>query len=773
MAFQILHDLVKRRVPQILGLYLGGSWIVIEFVGMLVDRYSLSPHLVSLSLVILGSLIPTVALLAYFHGLPGPNEWATAEKIGIPVNLLAAAALVAFLYSDKPLGAATTTLVLENEAGETVERVVPKTEFRKKLVVYNFENATGESTLDWLQYGVSIGLLLDLDQDLYVRVVDPDVQLERLERAGYPEGLGAPLTLHASVANELHQDHFVVGRIGKQDGELAVTASLYEARRQRLLNENTFVGTDVLDLVDQMSVRLRRDLGISERHIEETSDLRIADILTNSSESFRLQIAGYREIRVTGNWEAAKDYLERAVAADPTAAFAQFQLSICYLVLNEREKADSAARVAMRHIYRLPERTQFYFKYHYYDAIELDAAKRIAVAKMTVEMFPEDLDAHAQLAGEYNRRGQRAEAIAEYQRILEIDPSQYDYLRSIGYAYREQGQFEQALEYFQRYAQAVPNDYSSFEATGSVYAAMGDYERARPELERALILDPDNIVVMNALATVTFNQGRFDESQAQHEEALAAARTPQERASAYRSLSRHYETVGQLDRAIEYRELGWAESERFLPPSAVLARWTLADLGVYVQAGREDVALEIIRRAENELASPLDAAIPIGYLEVYLELEDADRAEEALEELEARTEEMGEGGLGDYLLAARGKIHELRGEYEQAIESYQQALTLAPTDITRHRALGRCYRMLGQRNRALEHLKANLKVTPYNPKTHYEIALLYVDMSDHDRALNHLRIALEVWRDADPNFELAQAARRKLAELEATLAGRS
>ncbi|KPK83297.1 MAG: hypothetical protein AMS25_00045 [Gemmatimonas sp. SM23_52] len=770
MAFQIYRDLVKRRVPQILGLYLGGSWVVIEFVGMLVDRYSLSPHLVSLSLVVLGSLIPTVVLLAYFHGMPGPNEWAAAEKIGIPVNLLAAAALVAILYSDKPLGAATTTLVLENEAGETVERVVPKTEFRKRLIVYNFANETGDSTLNWLEYGVMIGLLLDLDQDLYMRVGDPDVVLERLERAGYPEGVGAPLTLQASIASEIHQDFFVVGDVSRRNDEFAVTASLYETRRQRLLAENTFVGSDVLDLVDQISVQLRQDLGISDRHIEETSDLRIADILTDSPEAFRLQVVGYREILVTGDWEAAKDYLERAVAADPTAAFAQFQLSICYLVLNEREKADSAARQAMRHIYRVPERTQFYLKYHYYSAIELDAGKRFAVAKMAVELFPEDIDAHVQLALEYGRRAQTADMIAEYERILEIDPSQYDYLRSIGYAYRSQAQFEQALQYFQRYAQAVPNDYSSFEAMGSVHAAMGDYERARSDFERALILDADNIEIMNWLATVTFNQGRFDESLVQHQQALAAARTPQERASAYRSLSHHHATVGQLDKAIEYRELGWAEGERFLPPSVVLAQWALGGLDLYVQAGREDVAFEVIRRAENELASPLDAAIPVGYLEVYLELRDADRAGEALQELEARTEELGEGSLRDYLFAARGKIHELRGEYEQAIESYQQALTLAPTDITRLRALGRCYRLRGQRSRALEQFQANLKVTPYNPKTHYEIALLYADMGDRDQALDHLRTALEVWKDADTNFRPAQEARQKLAELETAAA---
>ena len=64
MATGVVKDLFSRRVPQILGIYLAISWGIVEFVGLLVDRYLLSPHLLTFGMVGLASLIPTVLLLA-------------------------------------------------------------------------------------------------------------------------------------------------------------------------------------------------------------------------------------------------------------------------------------------------------------------------------------------------------------------------------------------------------------------------------------------------------------------------------------------------------------------------------------------------------------------------------------------------------------------------------------------------------------------------------------------------------------------------------------
>ncbi len=95
----LFKDLLSRRVPHILGGYLAASWIILEFMDWLVRRYPISPHLVEFCLLALAAMIPTVFLLAYFHGKPGPDQWTRVEKIGIPSNLILTALLMIFLLN--------------------------------------------------------------------------------------------------------------------------------------------------------------------------------------------------------------------------------------------------------------------------------------------------------------------------------------------------------------------------------------------------------------------------------------------------------------------------------------------------------------------------------------------------------------------------------------------------------------------------------------------------------------------------------------------------
>jgi hypothetical protein len=204
MPSSALKELLKRRVPQILGIYLGISWAIVEAVGFLVDRYLLSSHLVDLCIVILLSMVPSVLILAYFHGTPGRDEWTLPEKVGIPTNLLVCVALIAFLFAGKDLGATTMTVTVADEEGQAVERVIPKSEFRKKVVLFPFENASGDSTLDWLQYGMPLGVWADLRQDMFISATEGLSFLEQMREAGYEDGLDLPPALMRSIAQDAH-----------------------------------------------------------------------------------------------------------------------------------------------------------------------------------------------------------------------------------------------------------------------------------------------------------------------------------------------------------------------------------------------------------------------------------------------------------------------------------------------------------------------------------------------------------------------------------------
>ena len=117
MASAVIQDLLQRRTPQYIALYLGASWGVVQFMAFLEDRYLLSPHLTNLVLLLVTLLLPSVALFAYLHGRPGRDRWGKLEKVGIPVNVALTLIVLFVVFSGKELGAVTTTVTVEDEPG--------------------------------------------------------------------------------------------------------------------------------------------------------------------------------------------------------------------------------------------------------------------------------------------------------------------------------------------------------------------------------------------------------------------------------------------------------------------------------------------------------------------------------------------------------------------------------------------------------------------------------------------------------------------------------
>jgi len=204
-----MSELLARRVPQFMGLYLAGSWAFVEFLDWAVEQIVLSPHITSFAFLLLLLLLPSVVMVSWRHGTPGQDSWVRIEAIGIPLNLIFAATLLYFGFSGKDLGAATTTVVVEDEAGNEIERQVPKQEFRKKLAIFFFDNESGDEGLDWLSYGPALALQVDPAQQMFVISTSPlDCQesgmLLDLQEAGFADGVGAPMTLMREIADTRH-----------------------------------------------------------------------------------------------------------------------------------------------------------------------------------------------------------------------------------------------------------------------------------------------------------------------------------------------------------------------------------------------------------------------------------------------------------------------------------------------------------------------------------------------------------------------------------------
>ena len=760
-------SLLERRLPQILLIYLGICWTILEFISWLVDHFMLSPYLVDLSFVTVISLFPAVGILAYFHGKPGRDQWTKVEKIGIPINLLITAVLLFSLFFGKDLGATTTSIVVENETGERVERKIPKSEFRKRVAIFFFENETGDSTLDWIQYATMIGCYLDLQQDPFFSVYSAYDYLiyQKIMQAGFQKKVDIPMALERKIAREIQRKYFIGGSFSVHNDTFVIKNYLYETERGKLISENSFEGKDIFRLLDRLSLQLKRDLEIPDWHIESVNDLPVSEITTNSMTAFEMFIDASNLINFKNDYRSSIEYFEQAVREDPTFAIAYWGLYGAYINNNQPEKAAQALQSTMQHLYKLPESIRFRVKEEYYFISE-NPDKRLAVLEMWVKLYPKDVNGHFYLAAAYLERHQLDDVISEYKSILEMDPERQYYLRYIGDVYKLKGQFEKALKHYEQYKKSSPDDYISFSAIGDLFYTMGNYNKAKSYFIEALVIEPTVISSLCRLGDVEVELGNFDKAMKQYHDALKLSKTPQDNSDIYSSLERVYERKGQLRKSVEYMNRKFLEQEKYMNPiDFIVNKLTSSPFSKYVKIGDSNVALEGIQTYQAVLSKPWSRAIYFGYLDLYLEQEDIEKSEDAIVGVEEAVRIFSEESKKYIVLHALGRISELRSEYEQAIINYYREFEFKPTDVTVCTDIGRCYRKIGEFGKAEKFLLKVLKILPFYPEAHYEIALVYADMGDNKKALEHLEMALDIWIDADPEYKLAKEAREKLEEL--------
>jgi tetratricopeptide (TPR) repeat protein len=751
-------------VPHILGAYFAGGWVVLEFTDWLVNRYLLSPHLTDFAILAWALMIPTVALLAYFHGAPGPDNWTKLEKIGIPLNGIIAAIVLIVAFAGRDLGAATETITVENEEGLTIERVVPKSEFRKSVANYYFDNASGDTALDWLQYGVPTALRYDLEQDLFLDIRGGDAQLSRLREEGFQDGLRVSLALKRELAEDLRLTYFLAGEIDGSADQIVVRTRLYETQRGRLIQEREFSGSDLFELIDEMSLQLKNDLEMPAQQIEESRDLPVSEVLSGSQGAYRSLIAGNRAMSHNNDFPTAIAHLKDAVELDPQFALAHMLLFAAYLNVNRVEEGQQAIQRAMTLLYRMPERSQLSAKAAYYYIVRQELPKAIAAARMHAELYPHDIRAHETLAELYSLQQNKERAIAAYETVLDLDASRIDVLLNIGNLHQSQGEFESAMEYYERFATQAPGIPAAFVSIGTLKYLEGDHDAAREELEKATVIDPGNVPALILLSNLDGDLGDFDAARAGYDEALAAAVTPEQRAQVYGALRSYYLTRGQPTEAIELTHRLWAEYELYLSPFGFLQQ-KLQTLDAHLAAGRIDAARDTIDAITSRLSPPFDILWAFGAPSLYLELADPDSLEYAADGLDRVIDAFGLEDLGAYSVYLRGRALEIRGDCEQAIIGYERALELAPIVTAWHRDIGRCLRTLGRFEAAVLELERVLRVSPTDPETHLEMARVYNDSGDRAKTIEHLSVALEVWEDAEPRYEPAREARELLAEL--------
>ena len=160
----MLKQLLRRRVPHFLGLYLVGSWAFLEFVDFAVRQYGLSPVVSTFVLSLLLLLVPTVVWLSWHHGAPGPDGWMRSDAIVVVGNLLLAAAVIF-----RPGGIAVGDLLTLDPEGRAARQTrasalesLEDTEDPRRIAVLYFEPRSADEEVPYLAAGLTEALIGEL-----------------------------------------------------------------------------------------------------------------------------------------------------------------------------------------------------------------------------------------------------------------------------------------------------------------------------------------------------------------------------------------------------------------------------------------------------------------------------------------------------------------------------------------------------------------------------------------------------------------------------------
>ncbi|MDE2751348.1 MAG: tetratricopeptide repeat protein [Gemmatimonadota bacterium] len=747
-------------MPHILAIYAGASWGLVEFSAFAVDEFLLSPHWTRLVMVTLLLVLPSVFMLAWFHGKPGRerDQLARAEKVGIPANLVLCMVVLAALFGGEELGSVTTSVTVETEDGETIERQVPNPAFAKTMALFPLDLGPGMTEDEaWVSYAVPEALRLDLLADEFFVPIPFYRSESYLRERGFDNLSATPLTLKRELAQESFAGFMAVGEFDRVDDLFHVTLRVYRVDTGSLAGETLHRGTDLLALVDEMSGPVKNTLEIPARDAVE--DLPVRGRLSDNPAAVEAFFKGFFSYRAHQDTEGATEYLTTATTLDPSFTIAQYTL---HLVLRGSAQGDVDATAplvaAMDHLYRVPERSSFEIKVEYY--VETGETDKVAaVVGMWVRLYPNDLRALRILAGMQVANGDWEGVLETLATIHFLDPLDGRPILNMAGAHENLGNYDQSLALLAEYVERFPGNVSGYYGLADYHRRRDRYEDAREVLERAVALEPLAQEPARRLADLDLDVGRLEEARAGYEHLLGQARTPAERAQALSRLTHYHHRRGQMATAIQVIERRKEESG-FETPLGM----AVGDIFVYLDAGRTDEAAALLEELRAGLPPSLSRAVASAAVHVALSVEGVEAALDAHRQASEAAEARSILGLSPTLIGDLGVIRDHAGDYAGAVESFRAAIALSP-EARFHRGAGRALRSVGLLDEAEAELREALRLVPADPRSHLEMALLMETRGEIGAAVGHLTSALTVWEHADEDFEPAQRARTKLAEL--------
>ncbi len=691
---KLIHEIHRRSLWQVIVIYLGASWLVLQAVDTLAGALSLpdwAPPMALFALIVGFPIVLATAFVQEGKGesarrepaapAPDQDQGGTA-LIESPLEIDVAPARKEtrphhkiFTWRNALLGGAGAfTLVGVITAAWIVTRtlgigpaatLVAKgiLEERAPIILAQF-SAPDPS----IATAATEALRIDLSQSDVIALVDPasltDV-LARMDRS--PD---EKLTLEAAREVAVREGYAAViaGEITRVGNGYVLTSRIVDAASgQTLASDRQSAANDdeIIPAIDRLSARMRERVG--ESYSDLRADEPLHQVTTGSLEALQKYSEAIEIFEVGGDQSVGNALLEEAVKLDPGFAMAWRKLGLTRT--GGRAREIEALEQAFEYRDRLTERERLLTEAIYHSQLSRDYHAAITAYERLIELDPNDDWALNNIGAVYSSLGDYALAEQYYERASAADSTGVLPFRNAAHMEINQGKLNEAEATLDGIFEKFPNDISLAGMGIELETNRGDYEAALAAADRYDLLPSDPAVLMSKtawLAAIAATQGRLAEA-----EALAV------------ESARHHEELGRpLPLLSMARELVWVDMivrEDTVRAGERLAAFMEAD-GFY---GEDPLSRPYVRVLD--LMSNTGSRVDV---------------ESLITEFESEVPAEYRQDLDDQYLVWEGVLLSREGRYDEAIATLRRRENRTCT-LCRYSPLAQVYDQAGARDSAI------------------------------------------------------------------------
>jgi serine/threonine protein kinase/tetratricopeptide (TPR) repeat protein/TolB-like protein len=343
---------------------------------------------------------------------------------------------------------------------------------RRTVAVLNFKNSTSHPEAAWLSTALPEMLTTELAVGEKLRTITGDEVAQMKIDLALPDSDSLAIQNLVQVGKTLGADLVVLGSyVALSGGQLRLDLHLLDVAAGETLLSVKEIGEEanLFDLVSRAGAQLREKCGVGQVNPGDQATVRAA--LPATPEASKLYAEGLAKLRVR-DAIAARDLLQKAVAADPDHALAHSALADAWALLGFDEKARLSAKSAYDLSKSLSREERLLTEAHYRETSkEWDNAAQDY--RTLFGFFPDNLEYGLLLAQAQARGGKGKEALATV-----------DSLRRLAGPAGDDARIDLAASEASR----ALGDFKQVQASAIVAAQKARPQNARLVLARALFL---------------------------------------------------------------------------------------------------------------------------------------------------------------------------------------------------------------------------------------------------------------------------------------------